>query len=112
MKFKKMSASALRGDAKEAYRQFNHYINDPNAPKNPQLNISSYSNEGGHGSTRLPAAGKGQSYYECRAGITRNDDPGRYRFVFLVQGTPGGSGAKAVERYYTDNHYKTFYQLT
>lgn len=76
----------------------------------PGMNFGLYSNEGGHGSMRLPRAPRNEAYYEGRCGTTRGGAPGRYRFVFLVQGTPG-QDAVIIKRYYTQNHYLSFAQI-
>ncbi|MEL6557089.1 MAG: hypothetical protein AAFQ94_02830 [Bacteroidota bacterium] len=109
MKIPKKAAKSLKGDAREGLRQMNDRIN--RGQNYEGLNFKLYKNEGGHGSERLPPAGKGLEYYEGRSGSTRSGAPGRYRYVFLVHGDIG-ENAKVVKRYYTEDHYQNFYELT
>lgn len=60
----------------------------------------------GNNENRLPAAGRGQVYYEGRAQRDPGGDAGAYRLVFLV--TEGKSKSVIEQRYYSPNHYGGF----
>lgn len=113
MKIPSKSRSSLKGDAAEALREMNDQILSER--NYPSLNFGIYSNEGGHGSMKLPPAGSHQQYYEGRSSATRSGGAGRYRFVFLVQGEPKKNADDPkpliVQRYYTEDHYQNFYVL-
>ena len=106
-KIPKMSRDKFSREVKEYLRQMNDRT--MNGTAYAGLNFGQYGNAGGHGSMKLPPAKGTQVYYEGRCGMTRNGDPGRYRFVFLVD--PTGGSPTILKRYFTDDHYKSFSEI-
>lgn len=107
-KIPKMSRDKFSREVKEYLRQMNDRT--MNGTVYPGLNFGHYSNASGHGSMKLPPAKGTQVYYEGRCGVTRTGEPGRYRFVFLVD--PMGSNPTIIKRYFTQDHYRSFYEIT
>ncbi|BAY95684.1 MULTISPECIES: ribonuclease domain-containing protein [unclassified Tolypothrix] len=67
-----------------------------------------YSNEGGHGSTRLPRASTGEHYREYRLGQDNHGGAGAHRAVILI----GSDGRSVAAVYYTSDHYQSFFKLS
>lgn len=109
-KYPKISRDKFSREVKRYLREMNDRA--VNGTIYPGLNYGPYSNAGGHGSMKLPPApARGNiKYYEGRCGRTRDGSPGRYRFVFLVDmnATPT---PRILKRYFTENHYKKFYEI-
>ena len=109
-KYPKMSRDKFSREVKEYLREMNDRT--MNGTVYPGLNYGPYANDGGHGSMKLPPVpSKGDThYFEGRCGMTRNGDPGRYRFVFLVDSTT--RTPTILKRYFSDDHYASFYEIT
>ncbi|MBN3927005.1 ribonuclease domain-containing protein [Nostoc sp. NMS4] len=69
-----------------------------------------YANAGGHQSTRLPKAPRGEEYLEFDLGFDRYGNRGRHRLVILAQ-VAVRVGRVLYKAYYTVDHYEHFTEL-
>lgn len=93
-----------QSDATEVARSFRPCLTS-NLYCQGVVNVGVYQNR----HNRLPAAPKGETYWEARVGANRAGNAGRRRLVFLIQGQRGR--ATVVAEYFTADHYTTFCKM-